>query len=93
MGTRFGDYLARSKAADAPEDAALRESFAAGITLGLQYRDARVAQGLTQSELAARSGIAQAEISRIERGAGNPTEATLDRLAAALDRRLALIIA
>ena len=45
MGTKFSDYLAESKAADTPEDAALREAFAAGIKLGLQFRDARVEQG------------------------------------------------
>jgi transcriptional regulator with XRE-family HTH domain len=38
---------------------------------------ARVACGLSQRELAERSGVRQADISRIERGAGNPTESTL----------------
>jgi transcriptional regulator with XRE-family HTH domain len=37
------------------------------------------------------TGIPQADISRIEHGAANPTEATLQRLANAMDRRLALI--
>jgi ribosome-binding protein aMBF1 (putative translation factor) len=91
MGTRINDYLARSKAADTPDEAAERAAFAAGITLGLQFRDARVTQGLTQAELSGRSGVPQADISRIERGAGNPTEATLQRLAAALERRLELV--
>jgi transcriptional regulator with XRE-family HTH domain len=50
-----------------------------------------VARGLTQRELADLSGVRQADISRIERGAGNPTESTLQRLAAALDRRLELV--
>jgi ribosome-binding protein aMBF1 (putative translation factor) len=91
VGTKFREYLAESKAGDTAQDRALREAFAASITLGLQFRDARVAQGLTQAELSARSGIPQADISRIERGAGNPTESTLHRLASVLSQRLELV--
>jgi len=91
VGTRFSDYLAKSKAADTPEDAALREAFAASITLGLQFRDARVRRGLTQVELSDMSGVSQADISRIERGAGNPTESTMHRLASVLGHRLELV--
>ncbi len=91
MGTKFSDYLAESKAADTPEDAALREAFAASITLGLQFRDARVQRGFTQVELSEKSGVSQADISRIERGAGNPTESTLQRLAYVLGHRLELV--
>lgn len=91
MGTKFSDYLAASRAADSPEYAALRKVFEEDIALGLQYHDARVARGLTQRKLSELTGVPQADISRIEHGAGNPTEATLQRLASALDRRLALI--
>ncbi|HET7012336.1 MAG TPA: helix-turn-helix transcriptional regulator [Streptosporangiaceae bacterium] len=91
MGTKFSDYLAESKASDTAQDKALREAFAASIVLGLQFRDARVRQGLTQKDLSARSGVPQADISRIERGAGNPTETTLHRLAFVLDQRLELV--
>lgn len=91
MGTKLSDYLAKSKAADTPEDTAVRDAFAASIALGLQFRDARVQRGLTQVELSERSGVSQADISRIERGVGNPTEATLQRLASVLDHRLQLI--
>jgi len=71
--------------------AALRKVFDDDIRLGLQYHDARVARGLTQRQLAHLSGVPQADFSRIERGGGNPTEATLQRLARALERRLALV--
>ena len=91
VGTKFSDYLAESKAADTAQDRALREAFAASIDLGLQFRDARVAQGLTQKDLSVRSGVSQADISRIERGAGNPTESTLHRLALVLHQRLELV--
>ena len=56
--------------------------------LGAQLAAGRKARGLTQPDLSALTGIQQAEISRIERGAGNPTAATLLRLADALGRRL-----
>jgi XRE family transcriptional regulator, regulator of sulfur utilization len=91
MGTSFKDYLEQSRKADAPDDAALREVFRTDITLGLQFHDARVAVGLTQQELAVRASVTQADISRIERGAGNPTAATLQRLAVALGRQLVLV--
>jgi len=91
MATKFSDYLAQSEAADTPEQAAMRARFAAGLELGLQYRDARVSRGLTQAELSELTGVPQADISRIERGAGNPTESTLQRLAHALNRRLELV--
>jgi len=91
MGTRFEDWAAGRAAAEAPGEGELRKRFEAAIELGLQFHDARVACGLSQRELAERSGVRQADISRIERGAGNPTEATLHRLASALDKRLELV--
>jgi XRE family transcriptional regulator, regulator of sulfur utilization len=93
MGTRFSDYLAESEAGDTPEDAAVRAMFAAAIALGLQFRDARVSRGLTQADLSGQTGIPRADISRIERGAGNPTESTMQRLAHALNGRLQLVTA
>jgi DNA-binding XRE family transcriptional regulator len=93
VGTRFSDYLAESEAADTPEEAAVRVMLAAGVILGLQFRDARVARGLTQDALSRLTGVPQADISRIERGAGNPTESTLQRLAHALHGRLQLVTA
>lgn len=90
MGTRFDEWAAQQAAAETPGEAELRRRFEAAIELGLQFRDARVAQGMSQRELAERAGVRQADISRIERGAGNPTEVTLQRLATALERRLEL---
>jgi XRE family transcriptional regulator, regulator of sulfur utilization len=91
VGTRFEDWAAEHEAAETPGEAELRGRFEAAIQLGLQFRDARVARGLSQRELSERSGVRQADISRVERGAGNPTEATLQRLASALERRLELV--
>jgi len=52
--------------------------------------DARKASGITQSQLAERAGIAQGDISKIERGIANPSLNTLKRLAAGMDMRLRL---
>ena len=43
--------------------------------------DARVRSGMTQKELSEKTGIAQGDISRIERGNANPSLRTLQRLA------------
>ena len=50
--------------------------------------DARKQSGLTQKQLAERTGIAQADISRLERGTGNPSLKTLHRLAEGMSMRL-----
>ncbi len=77
-------WAAAQEAAETAEEAVLRRGFAAGFALALQLHDARVAQGMTQKQLAGLTGIPQADISRVERGAANPTETNLERLAAAL---------
>ena len=43
--------------------------------------DARLSQNMTQKELAEKTGLAQSEISRLERGLRNPSVALLQRLA------------
>lgn len=49
---------------------------------------ARRRAGLSQRQLAARAHVPQAEVSRIERGLGNPTWKTVTRLLAACGARL-----
>ena len=93
MGTKFDDWAAAREAAETPGAAELRKRCEVGIALGLQYHDAGKARGLTQRQLSDLTGVPQADISRIERGAGNPAEATLERLAAALGRKLELVAA
>lgn len=46
--------------------------------------DARKNTGLTQKQLAERTGIAQSDISKFETGGGNPSLKTLQRLAAGM---------
>ena len=50
--------------------------------------DARESAGLTQSELAKKTGIAQGDISKIENGNANPSLRTLKRLAEGMGKRL-----
>ncbi len=50
--------------------------------------NARINAGLTQIELSEKSGISQADISRLEKGTRNPSIALLKRLADALDSTL-----
>ena len=52
--------------------------------LGAAVRELRKAAGLSQRELAEKSGIAKQAITNIERGATLPTLRTLERLAVAL---------
>ena len=53
--------------------------------------DARKSQNLTQKELSERTGITQADISRIERGTRNPSLEMLKRLARGLGMQLRLV--
>jgi transcriptional regulator with XRE-family HTH domain len=62
----------------------------AGYRLAVSVIELRRAAGLTQRQLAARSGVQQADISRIEAGDANPTLATIAALAYALGAELAL---
>lgn len=49
---------------------------------------ARKESGLTQKQLSERTGVAQTDISRLERGNGNPSLRTLQRLAAGMGMRV-----
>jgi len=54
-------------------------------------RSARVGAGLTQLDLAERTGLSQAAVSRLERPGANPTVHTLQRVLAATGHKLALV--
>jgi predicted transcriptional regulator len=56
----------------------------------LLIRTARKSVGLTQAELAERAGVTQSVIARLERGGGNPTFLTLERVLHAAGHRLEL---
>ena len=60
------------------------------MTSSALIRDARLAAGLSQAELARRSGTSQPAIARYEAGTSSPSIVTLDRVLRAAGRRLVL---
>lgn len=50
--------------------------------------DARKASGMTQKQLSEKTGIAQADISKLENGNANPSLKTLQRLASAMGMKM-----
>lgn len=90
----FDDFIQELEAeaeAEGPEAVGqleqLRHCFQLGGELALRRNEA----GWTQRRLAEATWIDQSEISRIERGVGNPTEDTLALMAKALGMRLSLV--
>lgn len=61
------------------------------MTAGTLVREARRAAGLTQRDLAARSGVPQPAIARLERGRASARFETLDRLLQACGKALELV--
>jgi transcriptional regulator with XRE-family HTH domain len=59
---------------------------------GLRLRKCREARGLTQAQLAARSGVAQNSISGYETGSVMPESKDLGRLARAVGARIELLL-
>jgi transcriptional regulator with XRE-family HTH domain len=53
--------------------------------LGTNLREARKRLGLTQEQVAQRSGVHSTEVSRIEGGRRDPKVSTLERLAKAVE--------
>ena len=87
MSNRFDELYAASDAearAEGPE--AVRDLRAKELKYSLisSLITARRQMHLTQVQLAARAGVTQEEISRIERGRKSPTVDTFARIAAAL---------
>ena len=74
-----------------PSAAAARDVFEKAYDIAMQIVALREKAGITQVELAERTGISQADISRIERGATSPTAKTLQRIAGALDAEVRLV--
>lgn len=78
--------LVELPAADSPEKETTGAAgdCAPARRIGEQIRARRLGEGLTQKQLAARAGITQTVISRVESGAGNPTLGLLEDIACAL---------
>lgn len=96
---KFRDLAHEAKKNWSAQDHALYERAAesfdadarAQIQLGKQIAELREAKHLTQKDLSTITGVQQSEISRIERGLGNPTTVTVSKLARAFDKELSLV--
>ena len=84
--TKFNDFLAEEL--KNPEFKAEYDALEPEFAIIQAIIDARKESGLTQKELSEKTGIAQADISKLERGNANPSLRTLKRLAAGLGRTL-----
>jgi DNA-binding XRE family transcriptional regulator len=91
MSTSLDDYVREVRERYSESERAHLDSQMRRFDLAGQLLSLRLGAGLTQQQLAERSGISQADISRCERGVGNPTRATLDALTAALDAHLEVV--
>ena len=80
MTTKFDDYIREIEDGSTDEERRGLDAARARFKIGVRLLQLRLAAGLSQQQLAAASGVAQADISRIERGQINPTAATLETL-------------
>lgn len=78
----FRNYL--NKQLQRPSFKAEWDALQPELTIAQAMIDARKESGLTQKQLSERTGIAQADISKLERGNANPSLRTLQRLAAGM---------
>jgi XRE family transcriptional regulator, regulator of sulfur utilization len=100
MVTRsYRDATAAAKAQWTPEvqefseqlNAELRAEVTAQAAIGRELASLRTERHLSQKAVATAAHIQQADLSRIERGLGNPTAETLTRIAGALGARLTIV--
>lgn len=86
MSVRFDDFLQEQL-----QDAEFRAEYEAlqpEHAVIQAFIDARKESGMTQKELADRTGIAQGDISKLENGNANPSIRTLQRLATGMNKIL-----
>lgn len=84
--TKFDDYLKQQM-----QDPDFKEEWDAlepEFAIVQAMINARKESGLTQRQLSERTGIAQADISKLESGNANPSVRTLQRLAAGMGMRV-----
>jgi len=89
-GSRPGGAPRRPAPGRGPEAFARYERTRTSIMAGSAVRAARRRAGVSQAELAARSGTSQPAIARLEKGQVSPTVITLDRIARALGTDLVI---
>lgn len=92
MAKTFDEFILERRATMGPEGREAERIFRAAYAFGQAIHSARKARNLRQSDLAERSGIAQADISRIERGQIAPTTPTLLKLTDALGVEIQFVL-
>ena len=88
MSLDFNTYL--QKQLKDPEFRAEYEALEPEFAIMRAMVESRKRTGMTQKDLAAATGIYQGDISKLERGCGNPSLKTLQRLAAGMGMTLKL---
>lgn len=86
--SNFNDYLSQKM-----KDPAFKAEYDAlepEFSIIQAMIDARKASGLTQKQLAEKTGIAQSDISKLESGNANPSLRTLRRLAEGMGMQIKL---
>lgn len=91
MARTYRDVVADRRSKLSPAARKKQAVFERAYDVALQVIELREKHGLTQTELAERCGLAQADISRIERGSTSPTARTLQRIADALGADVRLV--
>ena len=84
--------MARKPLTPPEDDGDKQASAELQAAFGHSVKEARQKAGLTQTDLAERSGISRVDISRIESGQINVTLRTMRKLAAALDLRVSQML-
>ena len=88
--SKFNDFL--NEQLQDPEVRAEYEALEPEFSIMQAMIDARKSSGMTQKQLSEKTGIAQADISKLESGSANPSLRTLQRLAARMGMRLKIEI-
>lgn len=86
MSIKFNDFL--NEQLRDPEIKAEYDALEPEFNIIQAIIDARKCSGITQKQLAERTGIAQGDISKLENGSANPSLRTLQRLALGMGMKL-----
>ncbi len=93
VSRKFKEFMREVEAEarrEGPQAVKELEAFDAHFRLAAELLALRKARGLTQRQLAQKTGVNQSEISRIEGGGANPTVSTVAALAGALGAEYSL---
>jgi transcriptional regulator with XRE-family HTH domain len=93
VSRKFKEFMREVEAEarrEGPQAVAELKAFDAHSRLAAELLALRKARGLTQRQLAQKTGVNQSEISRIEGGGANPTVSTVAALAGALGAEFSL---